>query len=85
MRYQKWGKHDSKIVCYSTDKSKIHLVKNPDCDNVKQWASDIENAIINFKSRPNFQNAINKWEDDLVFLEDYTKGASVGFGELNKK
>ena len=46
MRYQKWGRHDCKIVCYSQDKSKIHLVKDPDCTNAKQWASDIENAVL---------------------------------------
>jgi len=46
MRYQKWGKRDSKIVCYSQDKSKTHLVKDHNCDNAKQWASDIESVII---------------------------------------
>ncbi|MDR1703364.1 MAG: recombinase family protein [Clostridiales bacterium] len=47
MRYQKWGKNDCKIVCYSRDKSKPHLVKDPDCGNARQWASEIEGAIIN--------------------------------------
>jgi site-specific DNA recombinase len=46
MRYQKWGKYGCKIVCYSQDKNKMHLVKNLNCDNAKQWASDIENVII---------------------------------------
>ena len=46
MRYQKWGKHDCKIVCYSQDKSKPHLVKNQDCDNMKLWATDIEDVVI---------------------------------------
>jgi len=46
MRYQKWGKHDCKIVCYSQDKSKKHLVKDPNCGNSKLWASDIEDVII---------------------------------------
>ena len=48
MRYQKWGKNNEcKIVCYSTDKNKPHLVKDPNCDNPKLWASDVENVIIN--------------------------------------
>ena len=48
MRYQKWGKQgDCKIVCYSQDKSKPHLVKDYNCDNSKQWAADIESIIIN--------------------------------------
>lgn len=46
MRYQKWGKHECKITCYSQDKSKAHLVKDPNCDNLKLWASDIEDIII---------------------------------------
>jgi site-specific DNA recombinase len=46
MRYQKWGKHDCKIICYSKDKSKVHLIKDSNCDNAKQWATDIEDAII---------------------------------------
>ncbi|MCL2577551.1 MAG: recombinase family protein [Defluviitaleaceae bacterium] len=46
MRYQKWGKHDCKIVCYSQDKSKPHIVKDPNCDNAKLWASDIEDVVL---------------------------------------
>jgi len=46
MRYQKWGRHGCKIVCYSQDKSKTHLIKDPNCDNAKLWASDIEDVIL---------------------------------------
>ena len=46
MRYQKWGKRECKIVCYSLDKNKPHLVKDPNCDNEKHWAVDIENVVI---------------------------------------
>jgi len=49
MRYQKWGKGknaDCKLVCYSQDKNKPHLIKDPDCDNGRQWAADIENVVI---------------------------------------
>jgi site-specific DNA recombinase len=46
MRYQKWGKHDCKIVCYSQDKNKPHLTKDPNCNNLKQWASEVESIII---------------------------------------
>ena len=46
MRYQKWGKNDCKITCYSNDKHKPHLVKDPNCDNLKLWASDVEDLII---------------------------------------
>lgn len=37
MRYQKWGKHGSKIVCYSQQSSKPYLVKDPNCDQDKIW------------------------------------------------
>ena len=46
MRYQKWGKSGAKLVCYSTDKSRPILVKDPNCDNVKLWASDVEDVVI---------------------------------------
>ena len=46
MRYQKWGKAGCKIVCYSQDKNKIHLIKDPNCDNERMWASELEEVII---------------------------------------
>lgn len=46
MRYQKWGKKDVKIVCYSRDKSKRHLVKDPDCDNKRHDADEIEEIVL---------------------------------------
>jgi len=46
MRYQKWGKRDAKIVCYSQDKNKPHLIKDPNCDNGRLWGSDIESIVL---------------------------------------
>ena len=46
MRYQKWGKSGYRIVCYSRDKSKPHLVKNPDCENEIFYADEIEDGLI---------------------------------------
>ena len=46
MRYQKWGKNDCKIVCYSQDKNKIHLIKNPNCDNERMWARELEDIVL---------------------------------------
>ena len=45
MRYHKWGKNGYKIVCYSRDKSKPHLIKDPDCPNEGVWAKELENVI----------------------------------------
>ncbi|MCL2754366.1 MAG: recombinase family protein [Oscillospiraceae bacterium] len=48
MRYQKWNKKsgECKIICYSHDKNKPHLIKDPNCDNTRQWAADVEDAVI---------------------------------------
>ena len=46
MRYQKWGKGGCKLVCYSQQKSKPYLVKDPNCDNERVWADEIEDAVI---------------------------------------
>ena len=46
MRYQKWGKTDCKIVCYSADKSKRHLIRDPNCDNKRHSAWDIEDIVL---------------------------------------
>ncbi len=46
MRYQKWGKTDIKIRCYSQEGSKKHLVKDPDCDNYRYDSCDIEDIVL---------------------------------------
>ena len=56
MRYQKWGKRGQKLVCYSQDKHKPHLIKNPDCPQDKLWADEVEGEVISalFHFRINF-------------------------------
>ena len=51
MRYQKWGKYGSKLVCYSQQKSKPYLVKDPNCDNQKPWAEDVESIVMDIVFR----------------------------------
>jgi site-specific DNA recombinase len=46
MRYQKWGKCGNKIYCYSQAKSKKYLVKDPNCNNAKVWADEVEDLVI---------------------------------------
>lgn len=46
MRYQKWGKK-LKIYCYSQQTSKMNLVKDPDCDNTKYDAEEVEAVVLN--------------------------------------
>jgi len=47
MRYQKWTKDGRfKLNCYSHDRSKPHLVKDPDCPSIPIWAADLETAVL---------------------------------------
>lgn len=47
MRYQKWGKQGDKIYCYSQQKSKPYLIRDPDCDNHKINAAELEEIVLN--------------------------------------
>lgn len=47
MRYQKWGKDCLKIYCYSQQKSRPKLIKDPNCDNDRNNAWDIEDVVLN--------------------------------------
>ena len=46
MRYQKWGKNGLKIYCYSQQTSKPALIRDPNCDNIKVDAKDLEEIVI---------------------------------------
>lgn len=37
MRYQKWGRAGDRLVCYSRDKSKPHLVHDENCRTAASW------------------------------------------------
>ncbi|MBE6874198.1 MAG: recombinase family protein [Ruminococcus albus] len=45
MRYQKWGR-GLKIYCYSQQKSKPSLVKDPNCDNIRYDAREVEELVV---------------------------------------
>lgn len=45
MRYQKWGKK-VKIYCYSQQTSKPNLVRDPNCDNLRCDADELERAVV---------------------------------------
>ena len=46
MRYQKWGKKGTKLVCYSQQTTKPYLRKDPDCNQEKLWADEVEDFVI---------------------------------------
>lgn len=46
MRYQKWGKNGLKVYCKSQQKSRPETVIDPNCDNIKADADELEKAIL---------------------------------------
>ena len=46
MRYQKWGNKGCKLVCYSQQKSKTYLIKDPNCEQERVWADEVEGEVI---------------------------------------
>ncbi len=45
MRYQKWGGAGDRLVCYSRDKSKPHLVHDANCPNRGVMAREVEAVV----------------------------------------
>lgn len=46
MRYMKWGKAGYKLVCYSQQRSKKYLVRDPNCDGPSPFAEEVENGVV---------------------------------------
>lgn len=46
MRYQKWGRDGLKIYCYSQQKSKPNLIRDPNCDNKRIDAEELERVVV---------------------------------------
>ena len=46
MRYMKWGKAGYKLVCYSQQRSKKYLVRDPGCDGPSPFAEDVEAGVV---------------------------------------
>lgn len=71
MRYQKWGKYH-KLLCYSQHKSsKEYLVKDPNCDNIKPMAWEIEAEVEDcFKRFVINAQAMQEQESKVDIIED---------------
>lgn len=77
MRYQKWGKYH-KLICYSQQKSKEYLVKDPNCDNAKVRADEIEAEVEDYFKK----FAINvgegkKAESKVLIIEESIKKSNA--------
>ena len=64
MRYQKWGNKGTKLICYSQQKSKPYLVKDPNCDQEKVWSDEIEDYIV--KLLFNLKNKTKETQSDSL-------------------
>ncbi len=84
MRYQKWGRSGYKLVCYSHDKSKQHMVKDPNCTNYGIWAEEIEMVVLedlfSFSIRTE-----NKQKDELKSVIDILKENESKLNEKLKR
>lgn len=67
MRYQKWSKAGGhKLVCYSQQTSKPYLIKDPDCNQSRLWAKDVEQIVVDY---------VLSMKRDLSSLKNDTKDA----------
>ncbi len=64
MRYQKWGKSDLKIYCYSQQTTKTNLIKDENCDNHKIDGKELESIVLtNLFKKANKTEPINQTID----------------------
>lgn len=73
MRYQTWGKQ-LKIYCYSQQTSKPNLVKDPNCNNEKPEAEEIEQLVIQdmlsyVKKYSSIEGNVREQQDTVKLLE----------------
>lgn len=68
MRYQKWGKKGYKLVCYSRDKSKPHMVMDENCANQPVWAKDIEQVVLQDLFRISANISAEDWDKTTAAL-----------------
>lgn len=70
MRYQKWGKDKCKIVCYSHDKSKPHLVKDENCNNPPIDAFLVEDAVKEDLFSFSVKKKLSKIKEEILNVSD---------------
>lgn len=75
LRYQRWGS-GVKMYCYSQQKSRPKLIKDPNCDNYRYDANELEDAVM---------ESIFKYTDALEISEDVQSHASTALQALQSK
>lgn len=75
LRYQKWG-NGIKLYCYSQQKSKPNLIKDPNCNNYRYNADELEAAVM---------ESIFTYTDSLQISEDVNVHASNALQALQNR
>lgn len=77
MRYQKWGKYH-KLICYSQQASKDYMIKDPNCDNAKVRADEIEAEVEDcFKRFAINVEETQKTESKTAIIEETIKKSNA--------
>lgn len=78
MRYQKWG-DKLKIYCYSQQKSKPNLIKDPNCDNERIDAVALEELVVNdlFNMTDSYLSTVDKKLLQAENINNMRYGAQV--------
>lgn len=87
MRYMKWGKAGYKLICYSQQRSKKYLVRDPNCDGPSPFAEDVEEGVVNTLfavSKEKLENARKSVESGSVtgMLQEQLKRAEAKLRRL---
>lgn len=72
MRYQKWSRNNDKqkLICYSQQTSKKYLIKDPNCDNCRPWADEVENEVLKglFELKEDVEDVVE--DEDITSVLD---------------
>lgn len=83
MRYQKWSKKGAKLVCYSQQKSKPYLVKDPNCQQSKLWSDEVDDIVV--KSIFEFANNFKPSKTESIIQDNTVSLLYDQQNELTKK
>lgn len=83
-RYQKWGKDTIKMYCYSQQKSRPRLIRDPNCPNCKANSDEVEKYVLDelFKLSLDDRYFDKRMADNI---EDTQKITEDKLKEVNKQ
>ena len=86
MRYSPWGKQGHKITCYSQQSSKAYLIKDPNCNNSKLNAAEIEQIVLDdlFTMTEGFNPSATNPKNDKSVLDVLTNQLRVAENKIKR-